>query len=163
MGTTTTKQGVGRPYGYNTKILKKTKKYLKECVDQRERIEKQISKDGENIVLETQLVVKLPNIAGLARYLGVARSSIYEWKKDHEDFSDILDAILAEQEHRLITGGLSGSYNSTIAKLILTKHGYSDKIDQDITSKGNEIKGVGVILDKAYGDGEPDEEAGAES
>ena len=81
--------------------------------------------------------VELPSIAGLAVYLGVSRTCIYEWRDAegeartdlHDEFSYILDAILAEQEKRLINNGLSGTYNANIAKLALGKHGYSDKTD----------------------------------
>ena len=35
------------------------------------------------------------------------------------------------QERFLVEGGVSGSYNPMISKLILTKHGYADK--QEVT------------------------------
>lgn len=83
---------------------------------------------------QSRLDVKLPNIAGLAVYLGVARESVRKWANPesdvfNEEFMGIVEEVLAEQENRLITGGISGSYNPTIAKLILTKHGYTDKVD----------------------------------
>jgi hypothetical protein len=83
----------------------------------------------------------IPSVAGLARYLGVARSTIYDWASQEEKkaFSDILQTLLAEQENTLINKGLTSKFNSTITKLILTKHGYSDKMETDITSKGDSI------------------------
>jgi len=41
----------------------------------------------------------------------------------------------------LLSGGLSGSMNSTITKLVLSKHGYSDKVDQtvDHTTNGKDL------------------------
>lgn len=128
----------GRPTEYNEKILKKAKKYLELCQDEEERQIIGLSAKGTELY-KNKLKVKLPSIEGLAVYLGVARSTIYEWEKtENEDkslkypeFSDILGKILAEQAQRLINNGLSGDYNSTISKLILTKHGYSDK--QEIT------------------------------
>ena len=80
----------------------------------------------------------IPSIAGLACYLGVARSAIYRWGKeeseDGEKFKDILEGILSMQERKLLSGGLKGDFNPTIAKLILTKHGYSDRAEIDNTS-----------------------------
>lgn len=77
--------------------------------------------------------VELPSVAGLAVFLGVARSTVYAWKDDETElgkqFSDILERILAEQEKRLVNNGLSGVYNANIAKLALGKHGYTDKTD----------------------------------
>jgi hypothetical protein len=40
-----------------------------------------------------------------------------------------LDRILATQELKLMDGGLTGDFNSAIAKLALGKHGYSEKHD----------------------------------
>lgn len=79
------------------------------------------------------------SVAGLAHYLGVARSTIYDWasQEDKKEFSDILENILTAQELFLTSGGLKGTYNSTITKLMLTKHGYSDKTD--VTSDGKQL------------------------
>ncbi|MBG6243092.1 MAG: hypothetical protein EKE20_15280 [Candidatus Symbiopectobacterium sp. Dall1.0] len=75
----------------------------------------------------------VPSIAGLACYLAVSRSSVYDWARQSNEFLYIVEGILALQENRLINKGLQGDFNSTIAKLMLTKHGYSDK--QELTGK----------------------------
>jgi hypothetical protein len=106
---------MGRHTEYNETYQKNTEKYLKSCVKE------------------------IPSIEGLAVFLGVARSTIYKWKDEQPDFSDILEKLLAEQAKRLINNGLTGQWNSTITKLILTKHGYSDKVEQDVTSGGKPI------------------------
>lgn len=74
-------------------------------------------------------VIRLPNIGGLAVYLDIARDTIYDWKKKHPDFSYIVEKILAEQENRLVNGGISGDYNATISKVMMTKHGYREGHD----------------------------------
>jgi len=80
----------------------------------------------------------VPSVAGLAIYLGVNKSTLYEFTRvDSElgrDFSVTLTAIKEKQEKMLISGGLKSTYNSTIVKLMMANHGYSDKIEQDITS-----------------------------
>jgi hypothetical protein len=76
----------------------------------------------------------VPTIAGLAVHLDKTRPTMYEWAKLYPKFSYIIERLLANQELRLISGGLSSDMNSTIAKLILSKHGYSDKVEQDIKS-----------------------------
>lgn len=106
---------IGRPTDYNEELLNKAIEYLESC-------------DKE-----------IPSIEGLARFLSVARSSIYKWRDEHKDFSDILEDILAEQAKRLMNNGLTGRWNSTITKLILTKHGYSDKSETDVTSGGKPL------------------------
>jgi hypothetical protein len=70
----------------------------------------------------------IPSIAGLAYFLGRTRETLYQWAKDEKKlFSDILDRLMMRQQTLLLSNGLTGAYNSTIAKLILTKHGYSDR------------------------------------
>ncbi|MGJ8524329.1 hypothetical protein LMG33818_000037 [Halomonadaceae bacterium LMG 33818] len=76
----------------------------------------------------------VPSAAGLACYLGVRRSTVYKWGEEDEVFSDILDKIQATQERMLLSGGLTNAMNATIVKLMLGKHGYSDKSEVDNTS-----------------------------
>lgn len=81
------------------------------------------------------------SIEGLADYINISRSNIYLWasQEGKEAFSDILEKIREKQSKTLINKGLKGEYNSAITKLMLTKHGYADKIENDITSKGEQL------------------------
>ena len=82
----------------------------------------------------------LPTIEGLALYLKVARSTIYEWMKDVEkqEFSDTVEAILAKQGLMLMNKGLTNEFTPTIAKLMLSSnHGMSERTD--ITSGGKRL------------------------
>lgn len=89
----------------------------------------------------------IPSIEGLAPYLNVSRTCIYTWRdqEDKKDFSYILDKILSKQAQLLINEGLKGEFNAAITKLALGKHGYHEKIDSDVTSKGKEIKNNFII------------------
>jgi hypothetical protein len=127
----------GRPTEYTPEMAKKAAKYLSTCKDE------YLLKKGGVLVK-----VNLPSIAGLAIYLGVARSTIYEWKKNVPEFSDNFEAVLAAQEKRLVDNGLSGTYNSTISKVMLTKHGYSDKQEIDHTTGGKPLYLPSEILSK---------------
>lgn len=78
----------------------------------------------------------VPSVVGLALAIGIDKSTCYEWAK-HEDkarFSDILTRVEAIQEQQLLRGGLGNEFNPAITKMMLTKHGYSDKIEQSHTS-----------------------------
>ncbi len=77
----------------------------------------------------------IPSKAGLACYLAVHRSTLYEYAKQSEEFSDTLEGILALQESKLINKSLSGEFNPTISKLMLANHGYSEKVQQELTGK----------------------------
>ena len=89
----------------------------------------------------------IPSIAGLALYLGVSRSTVHLWatQEDKKEFSDTLEKIKARQEVLLLSGGLGGTMNSTITKLALANHGYSDKIEADHTTNGESINKPTVI------------------
>ena len=56
----------------------------------------------------------IPSIVGLARHLGVARSTIYDWTKDADkvEFSNILDKLLSAQERKLLIGDLTSNLNT---------------------------------------------------
>jgi hypothetical protein len=96
----------GRPTKLTPEALERAKQYI----------------DGAYMLDEL-----VPTVAGLALYVGIRKSTIYEWAKENKDFSDFLDAVMTKQEKGLLKGGIEGVYNSTITKLMLTKHGYTDK------------------------------------
>ena len=101
----------GRPTDYNEKMLAKVKEYIALCEDKE---------------VKNKIKVKLPTVEGLASYINVNRDTIYEWCKVHKEFSDTIEGLREKQIDSLINNGLSGDYNSTIAKVLLAKHGYRD-------------------------------------
>ncbi len=76
-----------------------------------------------------------PSHIGMALYLELNIDTLYDWAKQEEkkEFSVILAKCKAIQHQMLIGGGISGEYNANIAKLVLGKHGYSDK--QELTGQ----------------------------
>ncbi len=111
----------GRPSKYNKAILEKSSKYIE--------------------VWKT-LGDMIPSVEALSEYINISRSTIYKWERDKIscEFSHMLDNISRLQKRVLINNGLSGEFNAAITKLVLTKHGLSDKVDSDVTSGGKEIK-----------------------
>jgi len=72
----------------------------------------------------------IPSAVGLCIAINLPKSTLYDWsKQDDKQFSDILGLINAKQQNVLINKGLSGDFNSNIAKLVLGKHGFHDKTD----------------------------------
>lgn len=124
---------VGRPPEYNETYLEKAREYLDACIDEDEQVLTGLSVKGTELY-RNKLRVKLASIGGLARHLRIHRDTIYDWEKKYPAFSDIIEELRAIQEEELINKGLSGDYNPTIAKVLLTKHGYRE---------GKELSGVG--------------------
>lgn len=83
----------------------------------------------------------VPTVAGLACELKLSRETLYAWVKDDTkpEFSDIFNAIMQGQERKLVNGGLSGGFNPAVTKMMLTKHGYSDKQEIDHTTNGKDM------------------------
>lgn len=67
----------------------------------------------------------VPNIAGLAAYLGVGKPTIKAWCEQDEDIAGLIEGMQAKQEAMLIAGGLTEMFNAKITSLMLAKHGYS--------------------------------------
>ena len=107
---------MARPTKYNDQTVPMTAKYLLEY-------------EG--------LGDMIPSIAGLSVFLKVSRDTIHEWRKEEgkEEFSDMLDELLSEQERILFAKGLNNEFNATIVKLALCKHGYSDRQDIEVVDK----------------------------
>tara|TARA_R110000868_G_scaffold69762_9_gene205008 strand:- start:4942 stop:5322 length:381 start_codon:yes stop_codon:yes gene_type:complete len=107
----------GRPTKYNEEILVKARAYV----------------DGGYLTCGDVI----PQMAGLSIELDIHRDTIYDWCDDPEKqaFSDIVAKCLRAQERKLLNGSLTGDLNPTIAKLILTKHGYSERVQQEHTGE----------------------------
>lgn len=125
-----------RPTKYSDALCKKAEEYLKLNKDEFWTF---IKGDGpKGSMYERMVHVKLPTIRSFAQFIKVDESTVYDWAKKYPQFSKSLESIKVEQEQRLLNHGLSGEYNSTIAKLILSSnHGYREK--NDLTTDGQPI------------------------
>ncbi len=115
----------GRPTKLTQEVLEQTRAYILSCED----IEKEVN---------------LPTIEGLAYEIKVNKDTIYTWRKGEEEihieFSDLITDLLAKQAKQLVNKGLAGTYNATIAKVLLTKHGYREGIETDLTTLGEKLE-----------------------
>jgi len=109
----------GRPTKYNDAIVEKAQEYL----------------DGDWRFNEYVEDVPFPTEVGLARYLGLARSTVALWAQKHAEFSDILEKILTIQQEILEAGGVMGKFNPTITRLILSRHGVIERRELEVTEK----------------------------
>jgi len=142
-----TKKKIGRPTEYKTFYCDKVDEYLESQQDEEVEVVKQRNQEKGYEIYDNKLKVKLPTKEGYARFIGVTKKTLYNWANEHEEFLHALEKIEIEQKQRLIDCGLSGEYNSTIAKLVLSSnHGMSDKTETDLTSKGEKIQSVAEAI-----------------
>lgn len=129
----------GRPTKYTEELLEKARKYI-----------------GGQWEIEGDAI---PSVAGLSVYLGVRRETLHVWANEEgkEEFSNMLGQMLAKQENILLNKGLTNEHSSVITKLVLSKHGYSDKLEQetkhDIADPMKELLGYVAENGKRVGDG----------
>lgn len=93
----------------------------------------------------------IPSRVGLCCYLGISKQTSFEWCKLYPDFLATLEAVEALQEREAMNKGIKGEFNSTITKLVLANHGYSDKVEQDLTSSDGSMGNVHVYLPQKDG------------
>lgn len=107
------KRGFGRPTKLDSELIAKAWEY--------------VQRTGE---FSYQL---LPTIEGLSLAMNISRETIYKWESDDvsTEFSDIVKRLRACQAEKLLQNGLMGRYNPMITKLMLSKHGYVEKTEQD--------------------------------
>jgi DNA-packaging protein gp3 len=77
---------------------------------------------------------KIPSLQGLYLYIDISETCGERWagEEDKQEFKGITKKCMLMQAQKLINNGLDGTFNSPITKLILTKHGFSDKMESKI-------------------------------
>lgn len=115
----------GRPTKYSAKTPKHVRDYTIMCVE-----------NGE-----------FPTIEGLASYLRVGTRTIYDWKAEHEDFSQTIGKLMDAQRELLITNGLVGKYNTRFSMFLLkANHGMREKDPMIGATQNNNFNGVSAEL-----------------
>jgi hypothetical protein len=100
----------GRPSDYSEEMLAKAQDYL------------------HNFEAQGDVI---PSVAGLACWIGCNKQTLYNWAEQNREFFGTLEAIKHKQEVLCLNNGISGVFNSTITKLVLANHGYSEKQEID--------------------------------
>ena len=115
----------GRPTKYNEEMVRKAEEYLDTFEDYDHAF---------------------PSNIGLIDVLGISDATLYLWKHKHPEFSRILDKISRKQQNVVFTRSLNGKYNAAIAKLVLAKHGWKDKVEQEVVGKD----GGAIVTDNTW-------------
>lgn len=140
----------GRPSEFKEEYIDKVDEYLNSQID--EEYDWVRTEGNSSTTKEHRIKVKLPTLEGFANFIDVDITSLYPWEDKNVRFSQALNKIRNEQKRRLLEKGLSGDYNSLIAKLILSaNHGMKEKTETDITSKGEKIESINYIVPERAG------------
>lgn len=94
----------------------------------------------------------IPTIQGLSLYLGVSNKVLYNWRNENDEFLHIVEDLMDLQAKNLFRGGLTGDFNASITKLLLTKHGFSDRVEQDLRSSDGTMQPTQIVLNGVRAD-----------
>lgn len=124
----------GRPTKYTPELLEKAEEYLHTY---------------------EQYDHAFPSDIGLTMVLGIASSTLYKWAEDPDkaEFTEILGKINKSQQLVAWNKGLKGEYNANLVKLLLGKHGFSEKTQQDSISSDNSMSPTKIQITGPDDDG----------
>ena len=124
---------------------KNLNKYLKKRKDEEYEFHK--TRGDKSDSYEKKIKVKLPTVEGFADFIGFTKPTLYNWAKNHKEVKKGISKIVSEQLIRLVDCGLEGTYNPTIAKLILSSnHGMRER--SDVTTDDEPIPLLDYIAKK---------------
>jgi hypothetical protein len=95
---------------------------------------------------------KLPKRVDIALLLDVDEETLSNWGKDHPEFFAALMRVDGLQKAQLMDDGMYGGkeVNDRIAKFLLSaNHGMAEKSKQDITTDGEKLEPIQVIITEA--------------
>lgn len=142
---------MARPEEYKKEYVEKVDEYLTSRQDEEVQVVKQANSEKGYEMYDNKLKVKLPTKEGFARFIDVSEKSLYNWEKQYPEFLQALRKVMIEQKERLQNMGLSGHYNSTIAKLILSSnHGMIEKTETAHSFENEEAKQKSAKLVQDY-------------
>jgi hypothetical protein len=133
----------GRPTKYDSKYIDAVDEYLKTCNDEYKTVTV-----GSEVI--KRLEVKLPMIEDFALQNDIPISTLYDWEKENPDFSVALDKIRSSQKRVLLNKGISGEYNSTIARLTLSAN-HNMKERNDLTTDDKPIQSNTIVIKRMNG------------
>jgi|TARA_R110000751_G_scaffold245259_2_gene345278 hypothetical protein len=90
-------------------------------------------KANEYLSTYTRLI---PSHQDMCLYLDISDATLYRWAEEKAEFKDILAKVKQTQFVVSMDGGLGGEMNANLVKLLMGKHGYSDKVDT-VSSDGS--------------------------
>jgi transposase-like protein len=108
----------GRPSKYTKGYCKKLIAFF-DVEPYEDRELEHFDKDGNVTWVDyKRMANRLPTIITFAKQIGVDTTTIYEWLKQHKEFSLAFTRAKEYQKYFLIENGLNGCYNPLFAKFV---------------------------------------------
>lgn len=126
----------GAPNEYDEKYIWLVDEYLEQCKDVVKIFHK--TRWDKSDSYERYIKAKLPTIEWYALFVKRNKTTIYKWKQEQSLFSNALEKINAEQRERLLNNGLDWTYNTNIAKMLLSANHWlheKSEVDQKISGE----------------------------
>lgn len=118
----------GRPTKYNTEYCKRLIEFFDKDPFEDKQLE-HYDKDGNVKWIDyKRMANRLPTLRNFAKSIEVNIDTVYEWIKQHEEFSDAFTHAKELQKWFLIENGLNGCYNPMFA--IFTAKNITDMRDK---------------------------------
>ena len=92
----------------------------------------------------------IPSTAGLAHLLGASPQQVRSWARDHDEFLDVYQRLIAAKARILINRGVKGETKEGFAKFLLGHCGYREQKDVDVTSNGASVSPVVLLPDNEH-------------
>tara|TARA_R110001599_G_scaffold225195_1_gene424345 strand:- start:972 stop:1346 length:375 start_codon:yes stop_codon:yes gene_type:complete len=111
----------GRPTKYTPELIDKARNYVN---------------------VYTRLI---PSHQDLCLHLDISETTLYRWAEEDDEFREILAKVKLTQFSVAMDGGLGGEMNANLVKLLMGKHGLSEKSTVDQTSSDGSMSAPTVI------------------
>ncbi len=128
---------IGRPTDYDPKYCQAILDFFN--VDPtRETMKTITTKNGTVIEEESEIATKMPFMVDFCDKIGISRSTLHNWTREHPEFMDAYTRAKEYQERHLVNNALLGNYNPGFAALVAKNWlGWKDK--HDVTTDGKAL------------------------
>ena len=87
----------------------------------------------------------VPQLVGMALYCEIIEDTLHRWRHDDDKkpWAELCARVMGEQQHQLLNLGLARVTDNSITKLMLMKHGFTDRqeikqeVKQEVTLAGS--------------------------
>ncbi len=122
----------GRPTAYHPGLCEEILEFFD--VEYTREIEiSHTNSKGETWTESKTIANHVPQVMEFSRKIGVCRDTIYEWAKQHPEFSDALTRAQEMGESMTVSNAMMGFYNPNFTQLVMkNRYGWKDKKDLDV-------------------------------